>query len=147
MHVVYKLTDSQISELHQLYRQEWWTESRTIEETKSCIEGSQICIGLVDEAESLIGFARILTDYTFKALIFDVIVSKSSRKLGLGDRLMKLIQNHPALSKVQHFELYCLPEMFAFYQKYGFSEQVGKIQLMRQTCLPDTSGCKSSGSG
>lgn len=135
MQIVYTLTDDQIQDLHQLYQQEWWTEKRLLEETRACVQGSQICIGIVDENKKLIGFARVLTDYTFKALIFDVIVCESSKGLKLGHRLMELIRGHRELSNVKHFELYCLPEMFEFYRRYGFSEDVGDIKLMR--CIND----------
>lgn len=131
MKVVYELSESHISDLQKLYQNEWWTETRTLEETRSAVNGSQVCIALLDEKDKLIGFARVLTDFTFKALIFDVIVAQQARKLGLGDLLIKQIKEYPGLAGIKHFELYCLPEMFSFYQKHGFSEQVGKIQLMR----------------
>jgi len=38
---------------------------------------------------------------------------------------------HPELSGVRHFELYCLPELVSFYQRHGFSSDVGGIQLLR----------------
>lgn len=131
MKVIESFSDSHIVELHGLYQAEWWTSERTLEETKACVDGSQICIGIIDENETLVGFVRVLTDFVFKALIFDVIVSEQARGLKLGHQLMELVCNHPKLKKVKHFELYCLPEMLAFYERYGFSEQVGDIKLMR----------------
>ena len=77
------------------------------------------------------GFARVLTDFIFKAIIFDVIVSKPYRNKGLGNQLMDQILKHPNLQSVKHFELYCLPEMVQYYEKYNFSGDVGGIKLMR----------------
>ena len=131
MQVIYEFTEEQIENLQELYRREWWTDTRTLAETKACVEGSQISIGIVDAAGRLQGFARVLTDFTFKALIFDVIVSQGCRGTGLGDRLMELIMSHERLRRVKHFELYCLPEMYAFYERCGFSPDVGDITLMR----------------
>lgn len=131
MNIIYTLTEKHISQLHSLYQQEWWTKTRSLEETRSCVIGSQICIGLVDETSDLVGFSRVLTDYTFKALIFDVIVLKNHRGKGLGDKLLSLIKEHPKLKSVKHFELYCLPEMSDFYAKHGFTADVGEIKLMR----------------
>ena len=131
MNAIYELNEKQIEELHQLYQNEWWTKGRSLTETKECIEGSQICIGLVDKFGKLIGFVRILTDYTFKALIFDFIVSKVHRGTGVGKRLIELVKKHDKLRRVKHFELYCLPNMFSYYEKYGFSKDIDQIQLMR----------------
>lgn len=131
MTVIYNLSENHVAQLHALYQQEWWTNSRTLEETKKCVAGSQICIGLVSPNDELIGFARVLTDFTFKALIFDVIVRKDQRKTGLGDKLIFLIKSHEKLQEVKHFELYCLPEMFEFYAKHGFTTSTGDIRLMR----------------
>ena len=133
MNVIYKLQLHHIAELCELYKNEWWTNTRTLEETQQCVAGSQVCIGLTDENDSLQGFARVLTDFTFKALIFDVIISENSRKRGLGDKLINLIKDHPQLSTVKSLELYCLPELQAFYKSHGFTTDVGGINLMRCT--------------
>jgi len=79
----------------------------------------------------LIGFSRVLTDFTFKALIFDIIIAKEHRKKGLGNRLIESIKNHESLKRVKHFELYCLPDMFSLYEVHGFSGDLGEIKLMR----------------
>ncbi len=100
---------------------------------QSAFFGSQICIGICSENDDLIGFVRVLTDFTFKALIFDVMVTQSERGKGLGNKLLSLVKNHEHLKSVKHFELYCLPEMLSFYEKHGFSANVGEIKLMRLT--------------
>ena len=130
MDIVEALTQDQISQLHSLYVKEWWTNSRTLDQTANGVIGSQLVIGVI-ESNNLVGFARVLTDYTFKALIFDLIIDPRFRKLNVGDRIINHIKNHKKLSQVAHFELYCLPELFDFYRKYGFDENVGEIKLMR----------------
>jgi GNAT superfamily N-acetyltransferase len=131
MNVIHTLDDRQIEQLHKLYQAEWWTRGRSLEDTHRCVRGSQVCVGLVDPGGNLIAFARVITDYTFKAIIFDVIVSRDARKGGLGSALMKAITGHEKLRHIKHIELYCLPELFAFYQRNGFSENLGGLQLMR----------------
>jgi predicted GNAT family N-acyltransferase len=131
MQVIDRFTEDQLHQLHALYQQEWWTRDRTFVDSKKCVERSQICIGLIDGSGKLQGFARVLTDYLFKALIFDVIVASNRRGTGLGKQLVSLILNHRELQTVKHVELYCLPEMSGFYAKLGFSSDVGQVNLMR----------------
>ena len=132
MHIVYRLDETRIAQLHALFAREWWTAGRSLEETRRCVEGSQIRIGLIDDAGDLTGFARVITDYTFKALIFDVVVAGGHRGKGLGDRLIELVLEHRELARVGHFELYCRPEIEPFYERHGFSAEVGGVRLMRR---------------
>ena len=129
--VINHFTEDHIGQLHQLYQGEWWCRTRTLLETKQCVAGSQVCIGLTTRDDQLVGFARVLTDYIFKAFIFDVIIASEERNKGLGDQLLFLVKHHPDLRKVRHFELYCLPGMSPFYQRHGFSTDTGDIKLMR----------------
>ena len=131
MKLTYRLSDKHIEELHQLYQREWWTKDRTLQETVDVVAGSQINIGMLNEEGSLVAYARVLTDFVFKALIFDVIVTEDQRGKGLGVKLMEAIKSHEKLALVKSFELYCLPEMFEFYEQHGFSTEVAGIKLMR----------------
>lgn len=141
--IVEHLSDAQVRQLHALYQNEWWTKDRTLEQTRSCVEGSQICLGFTDSSGQLAGFGRVLTDFTFKALIFDVIIAPEHRGRGLGDELVAAIMNHPKLAPVSSFELYCLPELVPFYERHGFSTEIGGLQLLR--CLVDTNGTAGAG--
>ncbi len=131
MTVIYIFSDNHIKQVHQLYKEVWWGKDRTIEDTINCVKGSQVCIGILDNNGMLIGFTRIISDFIYKAIIFDVIVSAEHQGDGLGQQLMGLVKNHESLKKVKHFELYCLPDMEDFYKKFEFSTEVGGIKLMR----------------
>ncbi len=135
MNIIYTFTDKQIAQLFELYQHEWWSSGRTLTETHKGINGSQICIGIIDDNEDLKGFVRVLTDYIYKALIFDVIVAQDQRGNGLGDQLVGLVLSHPSLKDVKHIELYCLPELIPFYEQYGFSSNTGNIRLMRRVLI------------
>ena len=132
MRIVHQLDEARIAQLHAFFAREWWTVGRSLDETRRCVEGSQVRIGLLDDAGDLLGFARVVTDYTFKALIFDVIVTDAYRGKGLGDRLVELVLEHPDLARVRHFELYCQPDVAPFYERHGFSTEVGGVRLMRR---------------
>ncbi len=127
------LDERHFQELHALYQGEWWTRGRSLGDVRRVVQHSDLVIAICSEPEGrLVAFARVLTDRVFKAVIFDVIVAPERRKEGLGRRLMDSIVRHPELRQVRHVELYCLPEMVAFYEKWGFSTDVSGVSLMRR---------------
>jgi predicted GNAT family N-acyltransferase len=131
MQLIHRLSEQQILQLHQLYQHESWSKGRNVEDTFRCVEGSSILFGFVEE-DNLIAFARVVTDYVFKAFIFDVIVSEKLRTQGVGKHIVESILNHADVKKVKHVELYCLPELFSFYGQFGFTQDLGAMQLMRR---------------
>jgi len=132
--MVNHLTDAQIDELHALYQFEWWTKGRTLEDVRRVVRHSDIIVAFCETAtKRLVAFTRILTDYVYKALVFDVIVAEPYRRTGLGKQLIDAVVNHPDLKSVRHLELYCLPELMLFYQKWGFTAELGELRFMRRT--------------
>jgi GNAT superfamily N-acetyltransferase len=128
-----RLEERHVHELHALYKNEWWTRTRTLAETRRVLEHSDFVFAFFDESDGrLVAFARVLTDRVFKALVFDVIVAPERRGDGLGPLLVERIFAHPELSAVRHIELYCLSELVPFYEKLGFSTDVGGVRLMRR---------------
>lgn len=132
MTIIYDFSDKHLKQLLLMYKDVGWGE-RSIEDISNCVQGSQICIGILDNDNNLIGFTRIISDFIYKAFIFDVMVNAEYRGKGLGQKLMSIVENHEKLKKVKHVELYCLPEMEAFYSSFGFSTDVDGIKLMRRT--------------
>jgi len=129
--LVEKLNQKQIKQLHSLYLQEWWCKDRTLTQTQKVVENSSLILGITDKDDNLIAFSRVLSDFTFKAFIFDVIVAKEHRGEGLSDKLLSTILNHSKLKNIETIELYCLPEMKPLYTKYGFKEVDGLCFLTR----------------
>ena len=129
-----QLRDGHVDQLHELYQREWWTRGRTRPDVEQMLEYSDYVFGFCAEpGDRLVAFARVLTDRVFKALIFDVIVASPHRGDGLGRRLMDTIVEHPDLRSVRHIELYCVPEMVPFYEKWRFSTDVAGVTYMRRT--------------
>ena len=131
--IVEILTESQVSELMDLYKNEFWSDKRTREDVVKMLASTDVIIGLVDECDRLIGITRVLTDFVYRAMIFDVIIKPIHRNMGLGAKLMDAVLNHPKLQTVEHFYLNCLPNMMPFYERWGFSDDVGEIKFLRRT--------------
>jgi predicted GNAT family N-acyltransferase len=128
--VVNQLDETQISELVELYKNEFWSHNRTYQGVVKMLAASDIIIALVNEKKELIAFCRILTDFVYRGVLYDVIVKPSYRKMGFGAKLLDEVVNHPQLKEVENMALFCLPEMIPFYQQWGFTNEVVKLELM-----------------
>jgi predicted GNAT family N-acyltransferase len=131
--LIHCLNDSQIKDLHSLYEQEWWTKGRELDGVKKMLFHSDLIFGFCEPSTlKLISFARILTDFVYKALIFDFIVSSDYRNQDLGNKMMSEILKHSQLKSIQHFELYCLSNRTSFYERLGFIQNTNGLILMRR---------------
>ncbi len=141
LHIVNKLTEAQTEQLHSLYQGEWWSVGRSLADVRTMLQHSDFVFAIAASGtQQLLAFTRVLTDRVFKALVLDVIVHPDHRSAGLGSFLMAHIATHPVLSRVRHIEIYCLPERVAFYQRCGFSSELGELRFMRRVNEPPLNG-------
>jgi predicted GNAT family N-acyltransferase len=129
------IAPDRVPDLVELMRTAWWMADRTPDDVVQLLEHSDLVVALTHH-ERLVGFARVLTDYTYVALILDVIVDESHRGAGLGAALMDAVVDHPRLADVRSLELVCQPDLMPFYRRWGFTDQVGRSRLMRRTTDP-----------
>ena len=113
-------------QLLKLFHQAPWAKGRTLEEASEMLRHTEIAVCAWD-GDHLVGFGRVLTDFVYRAAIWDVIVDKGYQKQGIGTEIIQRILNHPRLKKVELFWL-CTRRP-GFYQKLGFSskEQTGMV--------------------
>jgi len=132
-----RLERAHILQLQELYAAEWWSASRELPDVEAMLAGTDLVVALIHgPSERLVGFARVLTDFVYEALVLDVIVAEDLRGTGLGATLMNEIVHHPRLSSVRTIELVCQPELVAFYARWGFTDKVGRSRLMRRSSDP-----------
>jgi predicted GNAT family N-acyltransferase len=130
--IIEQLNSAQIAQLFDLFQKMWWAEGRTSEEIAIVMQNS-MSFGIIEnDTQNLVAYARVLTDEIKYAFIFDVMAVDYHRGKGLGKMLMDAILVHPKLKNVKNFELTCAPDMAAFYEKFGFSENYGReVRPMR----------------
>ena len=127
--------------LMELFASAWWTAGRTVSDVTRILAASDLVVALIHRRSGrLVGFARVITDEVYLAVVLDVIVAPGSRGSGLGATLMDAIVRHPRLAAVRSLELVCQPDLMPFYRRWGFSEQVGRSRLMRRTSDPLLNG-------
>lgn len=127
-----QLTELHIQDLFELYQSTWWAKERTVEGIRKMLNHTDLIIGLCDEGQKLVGFARVITDYVYRAVLWDVIVAQSYQRQGLGKMLINEIINHPSLQDVETIYLTCLPEMVSYYEQFDFRDDLRHIRLMQR---------------
>lgn len=114
------------AKLVRLYQQAPWAKGRALGDAREMLRHTDVAVTAWD-GDQLIGFGRVLTDYVYRATIWDVIVNKTYQRQGVGANIVQRILNHPRLKKVELFWL--CTRMPGFYEKLGFSskEQTGMV--------------------
>lgn len=120
--VEYSLGSANVSELAALYDTYGWWADRDEDGIRRALAETDEAIALRDEdTEELLAAARVLTDYTYYAMVFDVIVDVNRRGEGFGQELMAAVIDHPALSGVTP-TLLAREGLVEFYESCGFEE-------------------------
>jgi N-acetylglutamate synthase-like GNAT family acetyltransferase len=119
-----------------LFEQAPWARGRTVAETIPMVRQTDLFITAWDDRR-VIGCGRVLTDYVYRASIWDVIVDSAYQGQDVGTEIIHRILNHPALQRVELFWL-CTRDKEAFYENLGFSakEQTGMVWDRRTRASP-----------
>lgn len=129
--IIYQIEKNKANHIKELFENEYWTNDRTLTDIEKMLGNTDINIGIIDKTnDKIIGYARILTDFTYIALITDVMTHKDYRNKGIGKIIMDAFVNAPQLKGVKQLELYCKDEMVSFYEKWGF-EKPNALNFMR----------------
>lgn len=105
----------------------WWPE-RTEEQIARVLR-DDVAVGAWD-ADQLIGFARIVSDYSFHAYIDDVMVHPAYQREGIGKLLMTQILT--ALSHIETITLFCKSDLIPFYEAHGFRAFPSQMVMHRK---------------
>ena len=141
MTTVRDLTPADAEALTALYRDyEWWAD-RTTEDVRRALAGTAVAVG-IEADDELVAAARVLTDRTYYAKVYDVIVAADRRGEGHGERLLEAVVDHPDLWAVDGLALNCRAGLAGFYESVGFERfdremevpEGGTEKLVRMTC-------------
>ena len=91
------------------------------------------------DGSRLVGFGRVLTDFIYRASIWDVIVDRAYQDRDIGKGIIQRILTHPKLERVELFWL-CTRRYQGFYASLGFSdkEQTGMVWDRGKHIAPPT---------
>jgi ribosomal protein S18 acetylase RimI-like enzyme len=119
------------AQLIQLYAFAPWASDRTIDGVRHMLAHTDIAVSAW-EGHRLVGFGRVLTDFVYRASIWDMIVHPDYQGQDIGTQIMERLLHHPDLKQVELFWL-CTRDKQAFYERLGFSskEQTGMVWIRR----------------
>ena len=131
--------DSKNFPLHHLlslFEQTDWARGRTLEDVERMLSHTSLVITAWDD-EKLVGFGRVLTDFVYRASIWDVIVDRPFHNRDIGKGIVNRILAHPSLKQVELFWL-CTRQYQSFYTSLGFTdkEQTGMVWDRRKQMTP-----------
>lgn len=89
-------------------------------ETVSKSIANSLCIA-VYQNKSLVGFSRIVSDYSTFAYLCDVFVSQEFRGKGISKRMMQFIMQHPDLQNLRRWML-MTKDAHLLYKQFGWNE-------------------------
>jgi len=118
-----------IEEIEALLKQSYWANDRSKKTIAKSIENS-ICYGIYQN-EELIGFGRVVTDYSTVYWICDIIIDDNHRGKGLGKRLMEQIMLHEELQGL--LGILATKDAHGLYEQYGFYKEPNKFMMKKRT--------------
>ena len=116
-------------DLMPLLAQSHWAAGRGRGELSRMLEASPIKLGAW-QGDRLVGFARVLTDGLYRALIDDVIVDQPWRARGLGSKMMRRLADQ--LDSVEEVFLRCEEDLVPFYEGLGYQRIAVCLDLMQR---------------
>ena len=116
-------------EVKALYRFIWWGKSRTDEGIARMLQESSMCFSVRYKSE-LVGFCRLLTDFVYRASLWDIIIHPDHQGQGLGTALMNYVLEHPAVKDIPLIITY-VSDLYPFLEKWGFKQLPGAVLLLR----------------
>ncbi len=133
---VRELDPSDARALSDLYDEYEWFADRSREDVRAALRATELALGVeVESGEEgvggarLVAAARVLTDYRFYGVVYDVVVAADRRGEGLGERLLRAVVEHPDLHSLPGLSLLCRRGLVPFYESVGFEEYDGAVEL------------------
>ena len=102
-----------------LSTESYWAEGRSFDQIARAFAHS-LGIGLYAPDGALVGWARVISDYTTFAYLADVWVMASHRGQGLSKFLVGAIMAHPDLQNLRRFTLFTR-DAHGLYEQFGFT--------------------------
>ena len=105
-----------------------WAKNRTIEQIKQMLANSNVIITLWNK-KNLVGFGRATTDEVYRAVLWDIVISKDVQRLGLGKVIVEELLNDKKIKSAEKIYL-MTTNSEDFYKQLGFKVNIDQSLMM-----------------
>ncbi|MGH2390492.1 MAG: GNAT family N-acetyltransferase, partial [Chloroflexota bacterium] len=113
-----------IHQLLALQQETSWARDRSLLDLQRAVAASDLVL-TAWHGGALVGCARVLTDFVYRAVLCDVIVHSAYRQQGIGRLLVEQVTGHPRLARVRKFTLLTSTAR-SFYEHLGWRRYPGE---------------------
>ena len=99
-----------------------WAKDRNIEQIKTMLANSNVIITLWRKND-LVGFGRATTDQVYRAVLWDIVVSKNVQRIGLGKVIVKELLKDKKVNSAEKIYLMS-SDSKDFYKQLGFKVNI-----------------------
>ena len=105
-----------------------WAKNRTIKQIKQMLANSNVIITLWNK-KNLVGFGRATTDQVYRAVLWDIVVSKDVQRIGLGKVIVEELLKDEKINCAEKIYL-MTTDSKEFYQQLGFKVNINQTLMM-----------------
>ena len=132
----YRIVDGadqmKIDDIMRLLKMTYWADKRSKEQVETSLRHSS-CYGIYPgDADRLVGFARVISDYATTYYLCDVIVDPAYRHNGLGTALVAHIESLPVYAGLRG--LLITRDAHALYRKFGYEVLNDRAMVKSLNC-------------
>ncbi len=105
-----------------------WAQNRTIRQIKQMLANSNVIITLWKN-NNLVGFGRATTDQVYRAVLWDIVVSKDLQRIGLGKVIVEELLKDKKVNSAEKVYL-MTTDSKDFYTQLGFKVNINQTLMM-----------------
>jgi predicted N-acetyltransferase YhbS len=116
--------------VQRLYAFAPWAKGRSLAQVRKVLKHTPLFFSAWDGGK-MVGMGRCASDFTFRAVLWDLIVDPAYSRRGVGSRMVKSFLGHRALRGVESFWLSTTDKQ-AFYSRFGFKLNSTNIMVLKK---------------
>lgn len=125
--IVDDLSQMKTEEIVALLKTTYWANRRSAEQIERSLRASS-CYGVFPaDSDTLVGFARVISDYATTYYLCDVVIDPKYRHRGLGTALVSHIESLPVYAGLRGILL--TKDAHGLYEKFGYKSLDGRLMV------------------